>query len=38
MGPQAAARVSADNVDWLSENKTGSVETNVIYAIGKKPS
>jgi ubiquinone/menaquinone biosynthesis C-methylase UbiE len=38
MGPQAAARVKADNVHWLSENKIGSVETNAIYAIGKKPS
>lgn len=38
MGPQVAARVRADNVHWLSENKIGSVETNAIYAIGNKPS
>jgi ubiquinone/menaquinone biosynthesis C-methylase UbiE len=37
MGPGAAARVKADNVHWLSENKISSVETNAIYAIGKKP-
>lgn len=38
MGPQAAAQVMADNVQWLSGNKIGSVETNAIYAIGYKPS
>ena len=38
MGPQVTARVRADNVHWLSENKIGSVETNAIYAIGNKPS
>jgi ubiquinone/menaquinone biosynthesis C-methylase UbiE len=38
MGPEAAARVRADNVHWLSENKIGSVETNAIHAIGTKPS
>jgi hypothetical protein len=38
MGPEAAARVKADNIHWLSENKVGSVETNAIYAIGHKPS
>ena len=38
MGPQAAARVRADNVHWLSENKIGSVETNAIHAIGNKRS
>jgi hypothetical protein len=37
MGPEAAARVKADNVQWLSENKIDSVETNAIYAISKKP-
>lgn len=37
MGPEAAARVKADNVQWLNENKIGSVETNAIYAIGTKP-
>jgi ubiquinone/menaquinone biosynthesis C-methylase UbiE len=36
MGPEAAARVKADNLQWLSENRIGSVETNAIYAIGKK--
>jgi hypothetical protein len=38
MGPDAAARVRADNIQWLSENKVGSIETNAIYAIGSKPS
>jgi ubiquinone/menaquinone biosynthesis C-methylase UbiE len=38
MGPQVAARVKADNVHWLNENKIGSVETNAIYGIGSKPS
>ena len=38
MGPEVAARVRADNIHWLSENKVGSVETNAIYAIGHKPS
>jgi ubiquinone/menaquinone biosynthesis C-methylase UbiE len=38
MGPKVAARVRADNIHWLSENKVGSVETNAIYAIGHKPS
>jgi ubiquinone/menaquinone biosynthesis C-methylase UbiE len=37
MGPQAAGRVRADNVRWLSENKIDRVETNAIYAIGVKP-
>jgi ubiquinone/menaquinone biosynthesis C-methylase UbiE len=36
MGTDAAARVRADNVGWLSENSVGSVETNAIYAIGNK--
>jgi ubiquinone/menaquinone biosynthesis C-methylase UbiE len=38
MGAEAAARVRADNVGWLSENSIGSLETNAIYAIGNKPS
>jgi hypothetical protein len=38
MGPQAAARVKADNVHWLRENKIDRVETNAIYAIANKPS
>jgi ubiquinone/menaquinone biosynthesis C-methylase UbiE len=38
MGPPAAARVKADNVDWLKENKIDRVETNAIYAVGVKPS
>jgi hypothetical protein len=38
MGPEAAARVKAHNVQWLSENRIGSVETNAIYATGNKPS
>jgi len=37
MGPEASARVKTNNVRWLSENKIDSVETNAIYAIGKKP-
>jgi hypothetical protein len=38
MGPEAAARVKTDNVQWLNENKVDSVETNAIYAIATKPS
>jgi ubiquinone/menaquinone biosynthesis C-methylase UbiE len=38
MGPQVAARVKADNVDWLRENKIDRLETNAIYAIGNKSS
>jgi SAM-dependent methyltransferase len=37
MGPQAAARVRGDNLDWLRANKISSVETNAIYAISNKP-
>ena len=36
VGPQTAARVKADNVSWLNENKIDSLETNAIYAIGQK--
>ena len=36
MGPQTSARVRADNLRWLSENKIDRVETNAIYAIGNK--
>jgi hypothetical protein len=36
MGPHAAAHVREDNVNWLRENRIGSVETNAIYAIGNK--
>ena len=36
MGPEAAARVRADNLDWLAESKVDRVETNAIYAIGTK--
>jgi hypothetical protein len=36
IGPQAAARMKADNVNWLSENKINRLETNAIYAIGRK--
>ena len=36
MGPETAARVKADNVGWLTENKVDRVETNAIYAIGTK--
>jgi len=38
MGPEAAARVKADNLAWLAENKVDRVETNAIYAIGTKRS
>jgi ubiquinone/menaquinone biosynthesis C-methylase UbiE len=38
MGPQVAARVKVDNVDWLRENKIDRLETNAIYAIGNKSS
>jgi SAM-dependent methyltransferase len=37
MGPDAAARVRADNVQWLRDNAIEAVETNAIYAIGNKP-
>jgi hypothetical protein len=37
MGPEAAARVRADNVQWLRENEISGIETNAIYAIGNKP-
>jgi hypothetical protein len=36
MGPQAAARVKVDNVNWLNENKIDRIETNAIYAVGHK--
>jgi len=38
MGPQAAARVKADNVNWLRKNKVDRLETSAIYAIGHKSS
>ena len=38
MGQQVAARVKADNVNWLSENKIDRLEINAIYAIGNKSS
>jgi ubiquinone/menaquinone biosynthesis C-methylase UbiE len=36
MGPQTAARMQADNVNWLRENKIDRLETNAIYAVGHK--
>ena len=36
VGPQTAARLKADNVSWLNENKIDRLETNAIYAIGEK--
>ena len=36
MGAETAARVKADNVRWLAENKIERVETNAIYGIGMK--
>ena len=38
MGPEAATRGRADNVQWLRENEISGIETNAIYAIGNKPS
>lgn len=38
MGPEAAARIRTDNVNWLSANKIDHLETNAIYAIARKPS
>jgi hypothetical protein len=38
MGPDAAARIKVDNVNWLSENKIDRLETNAIYANARKPS
>jgi ubiquinone/menaquinone biosynthesis C-methylase UbiE len=38
MGPEIAARVKADNVSWLKENRVDRIETNAIYAIGTKRS
>jgi hypothetical protein len=38
MGPQTTARIKTDNVNWLKENKVDRLETNAIYAIGRKPS
>lgn len=36
VGPPTAARMKADNVSWLNENKIDRLETNAIYAIGHK--
>ena len=36
MGPQTAARIEADTVNWLNENNIYRLETNAIYAIGRK--
>ncbi len=36
MGPQTAARMRADNINWLRENKIDRLETNAIYAVGHK--
>jgi ubiquinone/menaquinone biosynthesis C-methylase UbiE len=38
MGPEAAARVKADNIGWLEENRIDRVETNAIYAVATKRS
>ncbi len=37
MGPETAARIKADNVNWLSENKIDRLEANAIYALARKP-
>ncbi len=36
LGPEAAARVRADNIRWLRERKILSIETNAVYAIATK--
>jgi ubiquinone/menaquinone biosynthesis C-methylase UbiE len=36
MGPEAAARIKTDNVNWLNENKIDRLETNAIYAVAQK--
>jgi len=36
VGPQTAARLKANNVSWLNENKIDRLETNAIYAVGNK--
>ena len=38
MGPEAAARIKMDNINWLNENKIDRLEANAIYAIARKPS
>lgn len=37
MGSEAAARIKADNVNWLSENKIDRLETNAICGVARKP-
>ena len=37
LGPDAAARVRADNVDWIRDNGVDSVAVNAIYATARKP-
>src|SRR5262249_31013237 len=37
MDPQTAARIKADNISWLSDNKIDQLETNAIYALGRRP-
>ncbi len=36
MGPEAAARIKTDNVNWLNENKIDCLEANGIYAVAQK--
>lgn len=36
MGPQAAARVKADNVNWLKDRQIDRLETNAVYAVAYK--
>jgi ubiquinone/menaquinone biosynthesis C-methylase UbiE len=36
MGPEAAARIRTNNVNWLNENKIDRLETNAIYAVAQK--
>jgi ubiquinone/menaquinone biosynthesis C-methylase UbiE len=37
MGPETAARIKTDNLNWLTENKIDRLETNAICAIARKP-
>ena len=36
LGPEVAAQIREDNVQWTAENAIRSVETNVIYAVAYK--
>ena len=36
MGQEAATRVRADNIHWLTEKNVDSIETNAIYAVAQR--